>query len=327
MMRDAIQNFHTQFAYEPKIENGGGLSLAKKGLDCSIFIIAGMGGSHLAGGLLKTRKPKLPIRIYNDYDLPFIPNKANTLVIASSYSGNTEETVSGFQEALEKGYSLVVISTGGKLLEMAKEKGIPYVQIPDTGIQPRSALGFTFKALAKVVGRDDLVRQAGELAGILKPDVLEQEGKELIKHFEGKIPLIYGSNRNYAIAYNWKIKFNETGKIPAFYNIFPELNHNEMNGFDVTERTKELTNAFFFFFIRDAEDHPRIQKRIAVLHEQLYQRGFPVMLIDLEGSSRLERIFSCLLLADWLAFYIAKFYGRDPEKVPMIEEFKKMMSS
>ncbi|OHA62228.1 MAG: bifunctional phosphoglucose/phosphomannose isomerase [Candidatus Wildermuthbacteria bacterium RIFCSPHIGHO2_12_FULL_45_9] len=322
-MEETIRNFPKQFEYNPVIENEAKLQRTGK------YLLCGMGGSHLQGDIFQSVLPGFDLSVYQDYGLPCWPEEAlkKTLIIASSYSGNTEETVSGFQEALEKGYSLVVISTGGKLLEMAKEKGIPYVQIPDTGIQPRSALGFTFKALAKVVGRDDLVRQAGELAGILKPDVLEQEGKELIKHFEGKIPLIYGSNRNYAIAYNWKIKFNETGKIPAFYNIFPELNHNEMNGFDVTERTKELTNAFFFFFIRDAEDHPRIQKRIAVLHEQLYQRGFPVMLIDLEGSSRLERIFSCLLLADWLAFYIAKFYGRDPEKVPMIEEFKKMMSS
>ena len=322
-MEETIRNFPKQFEYNPVIENEAKLQRTGK------YLLCGMGGSHLQGDIFQSVLPGCDLSVYQDYGLPCWPEEAlkKTLIIASSYSGNTEETVSGFQEALEKGYSLVVISTGGKLLEMAKEKGIPYVQIPDTGIQPRSALGFTFKALAKVVGRDDLVRQAGEPAGILKPDVLEQEGKELIKHFEGKIPLIYGSNRNYAIAYNWKIKFNETGKIPAFYNIFPELNHNEMNGFDVTERTKELTNAFFFFFIRDAEDHPRIQKRIAVLHEQLYQRGFPVMLIDLEGSSRLERIFSCLLLADWLAFYIAKFYGRDPEKVPMIEEFKKMMSS
>ena len=320
-MEEAIRNFAKQFEYDPKIENEDKLQRTGK------YIICGMGGSHLQGDVFQNAVPGFDLSVHQDYGLPGRPDDVlkQTLIIASSYSGNTEETVSAFQEAAEKGYPLAVISTGGKLIEMAKEHNIPYIQIPDTGIQPRSALGFTFKALAKMVGREDIVEEAGKLAQTLKPEALEEDGKEMVKHLAGKVPVIYASTRNYSVAYNWKIKFNETSKTPAFYNLFPELNHNEMNGFDVSDSTKQVTSPFFFLFLRDSEDHPRIQKRMQVLHDQLHARGLPIIFIDLEGNSRLERIFSSLLLADWTALHLARHYERDPEQVPMIEEFKKSL--
>ena len=329
-MEEAIRNFAKQFEYDPKIENEDKLQRTGK------YIICGMGGSHLQGDVFQNAVPGFDLSVHQDYGLPGRPDDVlkQTLIIASSYSGNTEETVSAFQEAAEKGYPLAVISTGGKLIEMAKEHNIPYIQIPDTGIQPRSALGFTFKALAKMVGREDIVEEAGKLAQTLKPEALEEDGKEMVKHLAGKVPVIYASTRNYSVAYNWKIKFNETSKTPAFYNLFPELNHNEMNGFsakggpasggDVDELVS-LSKVFVFIFLRDSEDHPRIQKRMQVLHDQLHARGLPIIFIDLEGNSRLEKIFSSLLLADWTALYLAKHYDRDPEQVPMIEEFKKSL--
>ena len=325
MMRDAIQNFHTQFAYEPKIENGGGLSLVKKGLDYSIFIIAGMGGSHLAGGLLKTRKPKLPIHIYNDYDLPFIPNKANTLVIASSYSGNTEETVSAFEEARKRNVPIIAIATGGKLLELAKQYVAPYIEIPPTGIQPRSALGYGAKAFAHAMGETHLLQELTEVGGLLKPQDFEEEGRELAGRLKGYVPVIYASRRNLSIAYNWKIKFNETGKIPAFYNVFPELNHNEMTGFEVQESSRHLSERFYFIFIKSRDDHPRIQKRMVILEKQYKERGLNIEVLAVQGKSPFHALFSSLMLADWSALYTAEEYGLESEHVPMVEEFKKLM--
>jgi len=320
-MEDAIRNFSKQFGWEPKIENAEHWKALGK------YIVCGMGGSHLQGDVFQASYPGFDLSVHQDYGLPGWPSETfkETLIIASSYSGNTEETLSSFTEALNNGYPVAAISTGGKLLELAKEKGVPYIQIPDTGIQPRSALGYTFKALAKMVGRDDIVREAGNLAAMLRSDAAEKDAKEVVKHLEGKVPVIYASQRNYAVAYNWKIKFNETAKIPAFYNVFPELNHNEMNGFDVSDSTRELTKPFFFLFLRDAQDHPRVQKRMEVLEKQLYQRGLPVINCELTGNSRLEKIFSSLLFADWIALYLAQHYGRDPEQVPMIEEFKKAL--
>ena len=322
-MEDAIRNFSKQFEWEPDIEQAEQWKAVGK------YIICGMGGSHLQGDVFQNAYPGFDLSVHQDYGLPGWPKEVlrKTLVIASSYSGNTEETLSSFQEAVKNGYPAAAISTGGELLNQVKQHGVPYIQIPDIGIQPRSALGYTFKALAKMVGRDDVVKQATQVGKMLAESAatFEAQGKALAEKLHGKVPVIYASQKNYSIAYNWKIKFNETAKIPAFYNVFPELNHNEMNGFDVSDSTRELTKPFFFLFLRDGEDHPRIQKRMEVLEKQLYQRGLPVINCELTGNSRLEKIFSSLLFADWVALYLAQHYGRDPEQVPMIEEFKKLI--
>lgn len=320
-MEEAIKNFPKQFLWEPEIEN------ATQWKQFKGFILVGMGGSHLQGDIFQTVVPGFNLSVHQDYGLPPWPLSVlkETLVIASSYSGNTEETISAFQEAISRHIPVAAISVGGKLLDLAKQHAVPYIQIPDTGIQPRMALGFTFRALAKMVGKDNLLKDARGLVSLLKPEILEKRGKELAQKLQGKIPVLYASNRNYALAYNWKIKFNEGGKIPAFANVFPELNHTEMTGFDIQESTKNLSSRFHFILLKDSQDHPRIQKRMEVLTAMYKERGFQVETIELEGSSALERVFSSLLLADWTSFYAASFYGTDPELVPMVEEFKKLM--
>jgi len=329
-MEEVIRNFPKQFEWEPKIENADTWSALGK------YIICGMGGSHLQGDVFQNAVPGFDLSVHQDYGLPRWPQEVleKTLIIASSYSGNTEETLSSFEGAIKNGYPVAAITTGGKLLSRAKQHGVPYIQIPDTGIQPRSALGYTFKALAKMVGRDDIVEQAASLASKLDADKLEPQGRELAETLKGKVPVLYASNRNYSVAYNWKIKFNETGKIPAFYNVFPELNHNEMTGFsakggpasggDVSEAAS-LSENFHFLFFKDADDHPKIQKRMEVLEKLYKERGLPVTMLDLKGSSTLEKIFSSLLLGDWTAYYTAQQYGLESEQVPMVEEFKKLI--
>ncbi len=131
---------------------------------------------------------------------------------------------------------------------------------------------------------------------------------------------------NEAIAYNWKIKFNETGKIPAFYNIFSELNHNEMTGFDVKDVTKDLSKNFTFILLKDNADDERIQKRMRILKKLYEDRGLSVIEIELQGDTAFQKIFSSIILADFAAYYTAMGYGLDPEQVPMVEEFKKLVS-
>lgn len=321
MMQDAIKSFPKQFRYRPKIE-GGKLKKFKK------FIIAGMGGSHLAGDIIKTLKPELDIIIHNDYGLPgdlSRPTRGRTLVIASSYSGNTEETISAFEQAVKNNVPVVAIAVGGKLIELAKQYGVPYVQLPDTGIQPRSALGFSLLAMLKAMKLNDVLKEAKGLAKTLDPKALEEKGRALAEKLINHIPIIYASARNMSVAYNWKIKFNETGKIPAFYNVFPELNHNEMTGFDVKDTSRTLSEKFHFIILKDSEDHPQIQKRMQILERLYRERNLPVEVIELAGKSKLEKIFSSLLLADWAAVYTGQNYGLEPEAVPMVEEFKKLI--
>ena len=316
MMKEFIENFAKQFEYEPAIENKENWYKAKK------FLLCGMGGSHLQGDILQMLNPTLDFLVYSDYGLPENIGKGR-LIIASSYSGNTEETISAFKEAQAQGFPLVVSSVGGKLIELAKEHNVPYVQIPDTGIQPRSALGYTLKALLKLTGEEDLLVEIKKLAQSFSSATFEQEGKELAQKLSSKIPVIYSSRKNESIAYNWKIKFNESAKIPSFLNVFPELNHNEMTGFDVIGATKELSGKLVILLLKDANDHPRIQKRMEVLLRLYKERGIQVEVKEFVGENLQERIFSSLVLADWTAWYTAKEYGTEPEEVPMIEEFKK----
>jgi glucose/mannose-6-phosphate isomerase len=321
-MYETIKNFSQQFLYEPEIENKG--NLAKK----TSFIVAGMGGSALAAKLLKVWKPDLDIINHTDYGLPKIAEVelAKKLVILSSYSGNTEETLDAFNEAKAKNLDMAVIATGGKLLSLAIENKVPYVKLPDTGIQPRMSLGLMTKALLKLIREEDELINISKLAKTLNDTDYEKNGKALAEKLKNFIPVIYSSNNDLPIAYNWKIKFNETGKIPAFYNVFSELNHNEMTGFDVKETTKELCNKFYFIILKDGEDNPKILKRMEVLQKLYQDRNLKVETLNLNKEKDIwHKIFSSLLLADWTAYYTAKGYGLDPEQVPMVEEFKKLI--
>ena len=320
-MRDDILNFHTQFDFEPKIECKGNLPRAER------FVLCGMGGSHLAADLLQLANPKLDFHVHQMYGVPTLRGEyvEDHLLIASSYSGNTEEVVDFAKNAWERSIPTAVVATGGKLIALAKGYNMPHVVLPATGIQPRSALGYSILGIAKIIGEEKLLTQLHALKEKLKPEEWESLGQGLAETIgrEGKIPVIYTSAKNRSIGYNWKIKCNETGKVPAFYNVLPELNHNEMASFDVARSTKSLTDNFHFIFIEDENDHERVKTRMKVTRELYEAKGLPVTRLSLRGEGEYERIFNSLLLADWTALYLARFYGREPEKVALIEEFKK----
>lgn len=327
-MEHAIRNIDTQFDFRPKVENENELKPAVS------FVVGGMGGSHLAAGLLKILNPEIDIHIHEDYGLPPLASRRfqHSLFIASSYSGNTEETLDFAERAFAKGHNVAVISTGGKLLDFAKKQFIPYIELPQTGIQPRSAIGFSLMAFCRLLGDEKTANNLIALGFKLKKDrleklsELEKRGAILAHELRGKVPVIYSSRTNSAIAYNWKIKFNETAKIPAFFNVLPELNHNEMTGFDVIPSTEKLSNDFFFIFLGDENDSPRIQKRMDILKKLYQKRKLDGIYISFTEKTLEENMFSSLLLADWTTLSLSKIYGTEPEKVPMVEEFKKLMT-
>ncbi|MDD5638388.1 MAG: bifunctional phosphoglucose/phosphomannose isomerase [Candidatus Pacebacteria bacterium] len=320
-MKNIIEDFPKQFLFKPKIIN------KEKLKKYDFYIVIGMGGSHLSADVLKTIKPELPIIIHKNYGLPEIPNSIlkKSLVILSSYSGNTEEVIDAYLKAKNKKISVFAISIGGKLLEMAKKDKIPYIQMPDLKIQPRFALGLTIKSLLEVIGDRKLIIESSNLSLILNPKKLEKQGKKIAEEIFGYVPIIYSSEKNMAIAYNWKIKFNENSKIPAFYNVFPELNHNEMTGFDIREKTKNLSEKFYFLLLKDKNDNFRIIKRMEVLKKLFKKRNLKIKEINLSGENDLEKVFSSLLLADWVSYYLSLKYNVENIEVPMVEEFKKLI--
>ncbi len=321
-MDKAIKDFPKQFEWVPEIVN------EEKMKAFGQVVVGGMGGSHLSADLLTALEVEIPLTIHRNYGLPFYTEaqRNETLYIASSYSGNTEETVDFAHTAFEKGLNLAILAVGGKLIEFAKKNKIPHIVLPDTGIQPRSALGFSLLALVTLLGNKKLLAELNTLAKKLDSEALYEKGKALAEKLSGFTPVIYASEKNASIAYNWKIKMNETGKIPAFFNVFPELNHNEMTGYDRKGKTKDLSEKFCFVFLSDDADHSQNRKRFEVTKRLYEDRGLIVHVLPLTGTTRSEKIFGSLLLADWVAYNTALSYGVEPEQVPMVEEFKKLIA-
>jgi glucose/mannose-6-phosphate isomerase len=317
LVEETLKNFHKQFLFEPFVVNGGRLKRSKN------FLVGGMGGSHLGADLLKIAAPTLDFHIHQNYGLPDLSDESLSehLLIAISYSGNTEETLSFAEEAHRRFLNLTVVTSGGELLSFAESNEIPHVKLP-SGVVQRLSLGYQSTALAKLMHLDDLSIELRKLAGMVVPESLKTRGKEIAEKVLGKTAIIYSSAKNQAIAYNWKIGFNETSKSPAFYNTFPELNHNEMEGF--TE--SDLSSKFCFLFLVDESDDDRIKSRMKISREIFEDKGFEVEEINMAGGAVLEKTFNTVMLGHWSAFHLSNLYGRDPEQVPMIEEFKKRIT-
>jgi glucose/mannose-6-phosphate isomerase len=327
-MYNAIRDFNKQFEFEPVIEGGDKFPAGRLAEHPGLYkkiIVAGMGGSHLAADLLKIFRPDLDIRTWSSYELPQNFDPEHTLIIISSHSGNTEEPVSAMHEARRRGLPIAAMAVGGEILEFALRHNVSHVVLPNEGLQPRSALGHSFRGLLKLLGQDELLEESGKLAHTLTPKKNDGEGQEIARALKNKIPVIYASVRNAPLAYIWKIKFNETGKIPAFYNVFPELDHNEINAYDHASASRALSDPFHFIFLKDHLDHPRVIKRMEVTKKIYEGMKVPVTEVVLKGDNLLEAVFSNIVLGDYAAYYTAELYHHDSENVPVIEELKRLM--
>ncbi|MDP3955678.1 MAG: SIS domain-containing protein [bacterium] len=319
-MEKSITEFGLQFNYQPEIECSDSLQKTNK------YVLVGMGGSHLQADVIKKAVPTLDIVVWSDYGLPLLADIDERLIVFSSYSGNTEEVLDAYALAGEKKYHRAVLTAGGKLLECAKAENVAYVELPNTGIQPRNALGLTVRGLLALLSLGDELQKTDNLIMKFGDTSLRILGEKIASQAQGKIPVVYSSRRNETIAFNWKIKCNETGKIPAFYNVFPELNHNELAGMDVIEKTRVLSESLFVIFILDSTDDKRIAARMNATQALYDARGIKTVAVTINGDSEYEKIFTTLLIGDWFALSLAKIYGAEPEKVLIIEEFKKMIS-
>jgi glucose/mannose-6-phosphate isomerase len=315
-MKEILRTYNTQFAFRPEIKNE---HLIRKNF--KHLIVCGMGGSHLPAGILKTIQPDLDIYIHSDYDIPSF-SKAfleSALLVASSYSGNTEEVLS-FYKKIKQLYDLPVlcISMGGELLQYAIQHNDPYIILPQTGFEPRTALGITTIALASVYKDKDSMYHIQNLEiDIL---TLEQQAQDLALHIKDKTPIFYASNQNMHLAYNWKIKCNETAKQIAFYNVFPESNHNELESYEYISNS-QITP----IILRDTTDHARIQRRFDVFVEILKQKNISYIEIDISHTDIYKKIFNSIVLGDFVTASIAENKGYPQAQVPLIEEFKKKL--
>lgn len=283
------------------------------------IVFCGVGGSNLPGELIKSYiNVPMPVELNRSYKVPAWVDK-NTLVFVASYSGNTEEALSCFKSAKSKGAKMVCITSGGKLKEMCETSRTPLILVP-AGIQPRMAVGYQTIPLLNVLAASRIIDdQTKELIGTV--DTLKKNMKEsaqqLAKRVLNKIPVVYTSNKLVSIAKTWKAAFNENAKTQAFFNEFPEMNHNEMIGYT------HLRADFYAIFIEDEDDHPRIKKRMTLTKELLNEKKCHVMILKLTGPNLLARIFSSIQFGLYASYYLALEYDVDPTPVVMVESLKK----
>ncbi len=292
------------------------------------LIITGIGGSTLPGDLVKALIDlKIPVIVNKDYNLPKETTK-KSLVFVSSYSGNTEEPLYVYREAKKLGLKMVGFCSGGKLEELCKKDKVPIVRYPDgaPGFQPRWALGYSFTAMANVLVNSGLTKSISksvlDLSELLEKSKkhLEDESIALVKRVKGKIPIIYASERLRSLAYTWKINFNENGKTTAFYNCFPELNHNEITGYTKPQ------GRLYTIILRDKGDHPRILKRMKLTRDIIKSYSSRAEILDLEGKNLLTRFFSSVYLSYFVTYYLALECGFDPTPVKLQEDIKKRLN-
>lgn len=327
-MRQVILNSPSQLSWA--VNNWKPIKFKKK---FSNVILCGMGGSawpmEFVINYLTTnpsmRLNKIPIIIHRNYGLPDEARK-DSLMIFSSYSGNTEETIEAYRAAFKAGIKGVVITSGGKIENLAIKNRTPILKIPEKNIPPRYSTGYMVVFLSKLLSDAkimknvsiEIAKTSGYLKKILADGKMEHRGYELAKKIGNKIPLIYASV-NYRIAAKvWKIKINENSKMPAFWNHMPEFNHNEMVGF-----TQANPKDFLILILKNEKDDKNILKVLDISKMLLTRRGFKPEIISMTGDNFFSKVFSVTLLCDWVSYYLALRSRIDPSPVSIVDEFKK----
>jgi glucose/mannose-6-phosphate isomerase len=305
--------------------------------DFNKIIFAGMGGSAIGADLIRSylyENLDLPVMVFREYNLPAFIDK-RSLVFISSYSGNTEESLSCYQQAKERKFTLIAISSGGKLKELCLKDKNTFIQIP-SGFPPRCALGYLSLIPLRVLERMGIIKlsmekEYREMISVLNelkskslnPHIAKEKNpaKYLALKIFNKIPLLYTSSLHFdVVAVRFRAQLNENAKTLALSNLLPEMNHNEIEGF---KNIKKLIKYLVAIFLIDSGIHPHVQKRIEITQSLIKDCGIPVFEIHSRGDYLLSRLFSLIYTVDFVSFYLAILYNTDPtpvEKISLLKE-------
>ncbi len=303
-------------------------------------VIAGMGSSAIGADLLTAYCASLspiPVSVHRDYSLPLFVRGTETLVICSSHSGNTEETLSAFEAARKAECRLIVVTTDGELAKRAQENNILVWSFEHKG-QPRSAIGFLFGLLLAMFQRlgfipdqkgavDDAVASMKRSQGYLKADVIaaKNPAKRYAGQLMGRWVTIMGSDLMAPVARRWKGQLNEIAKAGANFDFLPEADHNTLAG---TTNHQETLNAHTItLFLRADSDHPRNRLRSDMTRQAFMLEGMNTDHVDARGNTPLAQIWTTILFGDYMAYYLAMAYGVDPTSTYTIDEFKRALST
>ena len=334
--RGDIENLPAQM--ETAWESGQVLPLPRRPKAFRGIVLAGMGGSAIGADLLASwlvAHLPLPVVVWRQYDLPAWAQGPETLVVASSHSGNTEETLSAFRAAVERGCTVVAMSTGGRLGQAAQEAGVPWWRFEHPG-QPRAAVGFGFVLPLALLHRLGLlpfdptaplretVAAMRDQQKRLEPDVptVQNPAKRMAGQLMGRLVTVFGAQHLAPVARRWKGQINELAKAWAQFEVLPEADHNTLAGIHHPEALHATTMHLFL----DAPSlHPRNRKRVHLTRQVFLEEGLNTDLIQAAGNSALAHQWTLLHLGDYIAYYLALHYQEDPTPVVSIQEFKKRM--
>ncbi|MDZ4699469.1 MAG: bifunctional phosphoglucose/phosphomannose isomerase [Rhodothermales bacterium] len=331
-MYDLVAGFPDHFKQGRAIAEAVSLSIDARTM--RQLVVIGMGGSAISGDLLRcyaVDQSRIPIQVVRHYALPASVDD-RTLVVASSFSGNTEESLSGFEEAIARKATIVCIASGGQLLDLARKHGLPYAQIPG-GMSPRAAIGYSLAVLMVFARKMGLIQVADgawdEADALLRAQTARYSdpasthlARTIADGVVGRIPLVYSSNGLLeAVNLRWRGQFQENSKMMAAGNLYPELNHNEIMGWEQTG-APSLQKHMGVIVLRDREDHPRIQHRMNVTRSLIDTRAGSWAEVQSEGDHRLTRMVSLINLGDWASLYAAYLRGVDPTPIGLIDQLK-----
>ncbi|CAN5634477.1 bifunctional phosphoglucose/phosphomannose isomerase [soil metagenome] len=336
-MLTAIADFHEHL--EEGWRRGESLeALHKRANEISNIVVCGMGGSAIGGDIVRTLvepTSKVPFTVSRQYNLPGFVG-SDTLVVVSSYSGGTEETLSAFTEAIDRGARVVVISSGGEVATRAGHHDLPTVIIPG-GMQPRAALGYSLGVLLRMVAALDLapvtsddvrhaVGEARARSEKWRHSEKESEPRTIARSLLGTLPLFYhGGSAMEAASLRWRSQINENAKTLAYGHALPELNHNEIMGFEALP--SEIAQRIVVICLRDADDHRQVARRADVTRSLIEPRVAAWRDLKSEGGSRLSRILWAIQLGDFVSYYLAMEKGIDPTPVNTIQDLKQILST
>jgi glucose/mannose-6-phosphate isomerase len=321
-----IEGFTRQLA--EALKNGESLDLVRPGSDIRNIVIAGMGGSGIGANLVESltfgRIP-IPITVVKSYNIPQFVSP-HTLFVASSYSGNTEETIAALNKALLKRAHCIVIASGGKILDIAREYNLFYIQLPAGSDSPRAMLGYNMIALLSLLYHTNLIGAAyiKETENAIEfldrgEKGIQSEAELIAKKLKGKLPIIYCDQRLHAMALRFQQQINENSKQFAHVNTFPEMNHNELVGWRFPEALMPMMQPIYLY---SDHDHERVEKRMEICREMLEEKSNPIIDIIGEGASLLEQYYYLIHLTDWISFYLAKENGVDADTIEPIVYLK-----
>lgn len=318
-----------QVSYDVSLRNA-----EHDGRQLNRVIVAGMGGSALAADLAKvllSKRLTAPFEVVKGYALPAYATQ-DTLVIVSSYSGNTEETVACFEEGLKRGCQMAATSAGGKIAVIADKHQVMYGAMP-AGIQPRMAMIYNLRVVVRILVEYGLAPKVAYEEIAKTGPWLEQESDRWVKEMPleknyakqlallavGKTPVIYGGALTAPVAYKWKISWNENAKNVAFWNQYPEFNHNEFLGWT----SHPIEKPFVVFDLVSDLEHPRILRRFELSDKLLSGRRPKAQVVELAGDTLVKQLLWGCILADFVSIYVAILNNVDPTPVDLIEKFKK----